>query len=113
MSRSFRYPIWAAVGVVLVGSSIIGWQMWNLASDKTFLSTSSPNNTYLVNVKGNPGRPILIANEVKVDVYKTGRIFLSDIWLHSTGDSFDLSFEAGFPNHRWLSETVLEFYRKE
>jgi hypothetical protein len=33
--------------------------------------------------------------------------------LHSTGDSFDLSFEAGFPDVRWLDDNVVEFYRAQ
>lgn len=38
---------------------------------------------------------------------------MSDIWIHSTHNAFDLSFEAGFPDSRWLSENILEFYRGE
>ena len=45
-------------------------------------------------------------------MFKFGQPFVSDIWLHSTEDSFDLSFESGFPNVRWFNNTV-EFYRPE
>lgn len=52
-------------------------------------------------------------NEVRADVSKAGQLFVSDIWLHRAEDSFDLSFEAGFPEVRWLTDNIVEFYRPE
>ena len=51
--------------------------------------------------------------EVRADVSKAGQLFVSDIWLHRAEDSFDLSFEAGFPDVRWLTDNIVEFYRPE
>jgi len=33
--------------------------------------------------------------------------------MHSSHNAFDLSFESGFPNVRWLSDNTVEFYRQE
>jgi hypothetical protein len=52
-------------------------------------------------------------SEVRVDVLKRGQPFASDIWLHSARNPFDLSFEAGFPQLRWPSDNLVEFYRQQ
>lgn len=78
-----------------------------------FFTTSSPNGTYSVSLKGDKGRPLIMRNEVRVDVSKVGQPFISDIWLHSAEDSFDLSFEAGFPEVRWRADNIVEFYRAQ
>lgn len=78
-----------------------------------FLTTSSPNGTYRVSLTGQKGRPVLgLMSEVRFEVFKNGELFVAKKYLHS-GDSFDLSFEAGYPNHGWLRENVLHFYREE
>jgi hypothetical protein len=110
--RSTRLIASLCFAVALVGlllSLTYCSQRWQAV----FFTTSSPGHTYEVRLKGNKGRPLLIPNEVSVDVLKASRPFLSDLWLHSTSDSFDLSFEAGYPDVRWRSENVVEFYRKE
>ena len=38
---------------------------------------------------------------------------MSDIFMHSSHNAFDLSFEAGFPDARWVSDNTLELYRPE
>lgn len=78
-----------------------------------FFTTVSPGNIYEVKLKGDKGRPLLRTNEVRADVFKAGQLLLSNVWLHSTEDSLDVSFEAGYPDARWLAENVVEFYRKE
>jgi hypothetical protein len=78
-----------------------------------FLTTSSPIGTYRVSLTGQKGRPVLgLMSEVRFEVFKNGELFVPKKYLHS-GDSFDLSFEAGYPHHRWLRENVLHFYRQE
>lgn len=78
-----------------------------------FFTTVSPDNTYEVRLKGEKGRWLLLTNEVRADVFKAGHPLISDVWLHSTADSFDVSFDAEYPDARWLAENVVEFYRKE
>lgn len=77
-----------------------------------FLSTSSPGGVYTVNLTGQKGRPWFFTNEVRFSVSKHGEPFVGERQLHSA-DAFDLSFEAGYPNHRWLAGNVLQFYREE
>ena len=78
-----------------------------------FLTTSSPNGTYKVSLMGQKRQPTLgFMSEVRFEVLKNGELFVPTRYLHS-GDSFDLSFEAGYPNHSWLRENVLHFFRQE
>jgi hypothetical protein len=76
-----------------------------------FLTTVSPNKTYSVQLKREKGMPL--PNHVRADVLKSDRLFQSDIWLHTTGDSSDMTFEAGYPDFRWLHDNIVEFYRKQ
>lgn len=78
-----------------------------------FLKTTSPQKTYAVELTGNKGRAFVLPNEVRADVFKLGQPFAANLWLHSASDAFDLSFEAGFPHVRWVSESAIEFYRAE
>lgn len=107
--QSIGKHIWALFALGCIGAAVLSW--YTTQANRIFLTTSSPNETYSVNLKGNPGRALVMRTEVRADVYKAGNPFLRDVWLHTTRDSFALSFEAGFPNHRWLSENVVEFYR--
>lgn len=103
---------WTFVVSGLCAFILLG-RFWIRSEHKDFLTTTSPDHTYTVSLKGNKGRPLIILNEVRADVSKAGQIFASDIWLHETGDSIDLSFEAGFPDVRWLTDNIVEFYRPE
>lgn len=82
------------------------------AKPKAFFSTSSPGGTYEVSLTGQKERPIFFMVETRFEVSKGGEPFLTNKHLHSF-DSLDLSFEAGYPNHRWLSESTIQFYREE
>ena len=90
---------------------IVGARFWVKERTQEFLTTTSPDHTYTVRLKGSKGRPLIIPNEVKADVSKVGQLFVSDIWLHQAEDSFDVSFEAGFPHVRWIADNTVEFYR--
>jgi len=102
-------------GIVgLIGVSLLSLILYRASSEfSEFLTTSSPNGTYRVSLTGRKGRPVLgLTSEVRFAAFKDGELFVPKKYLHS-GDSFDLSFEAGYPNHRWLRENVLQFYREE
>ncbi len=77
-----------------------------------FLSTSSPDRIYTVNLTGRKERPRFFTNEVRLNVLKNGKPYMSDLYLHS-GDAFDISFEFGYPDYRWLNLNVLQFYKEE
>ena len=78
----------------------------------TFLTTSSPEKTYTVYLTGQKEQPLFFTVEVRFHVMKNGTRFLSNKYLHS-GDSEDMSFEMRYPNHRWVNENTLQFYREE
>ena len=82
---------------------------WASQQAIVFRKTSSPNNTYSVNLKGGKGAP---DGHVHADVFKKGQSFISDILLHSGGETFR-PFEDAYPDLRWSNEHVLEFYRRE
>lgn len=100
---------WALV-IGGLGALLFGAGFWIQGRNALFLTTTSPNATYTVHLKGDKSRPLIMRNEVRANVVKLGQPFVSSIWLHSTEDLFDLSFEAGFPDSRWLADNIVEFY---
>ena len=103
---------WTLIVLGVLALIVVG-RFWMKQRTQEFLTTTSPDHTYTVRLKGNKGRPLIMPNEVRADVSKAGQLFVSDIWLHRAEDSFDLSFEAGFPDVRWLTDNIVEFYRPE
>jgi len=104
---------WLIFVCILFGAFTIILVLYRVsAKPSTFLTTSSPKGTYKVNLTGQKERPVFFTNEVRFHVIKNGKPFVSDKYLHS-GDSFDLSFESGYPNNRWLEENILHFYKEE
>ena len=93
------------IGILLISITCVG-----CAPRTIFFSTTSPNRIYTVNLTGRKQRPRFFTNEVRFDVLKNGKPFVSNEFLHS-GDAFDLSFEAGYPDYGWLDQNVLQFYR--
>lgn len=100
------------VGAILF-VSVLGVRAWISKKTAVFTSTTSPQNTYTVNLKGAKGRPLLIPYWVHADVYKMGEPYVADVFLHEAWDALDLSFELGFPEIRWPANNVVEFYRSE
>ena len=80
---------------------------------RPFSSMSSPTGAYTVNLTGRKERPSLSPNTVNYHVLKAGEPFLPSAYLHSALDFMDLSFEAGYPDHRWVSDNVLQLYREQ
>jgi len=109
----------AALKLVLCGSALSGILLFSLVLNKfittprgAFLTTSSPNGTYRVDLTGQKERPLFFTVEVRFHVLRKGSSFVSNEFLHS-GDSEDLSFEVGYPNHRWIDERTIQFYREQ
>ena len=101
----------AVIGCCILG--LIAGFYYYLHRPSVFFTTSSPSKTYSVNLKGDGRRSLLLSHEVRADVLKSGRPFISDVYIHSSNNAFDLSFEAGFPDARWLGNNALELYRPE
>lgn len=112
--RSIFVPRLAWILAIGVACAVVfGVRSWMNSKYGAFCRTTSPDNFYSVVLKGDKRRPWIIPSTVSADVFKSGQPFQSNIWLHSADDSFDLSFEAGFPNIRWLGNNTVEFYRPE
>ena len=115
-SRNFGDRI-RNIGLIFLGlgalTLLLSVAYWRLTSETVFSTTASPNQTYIVSLKGSKGRAIFARQEVRVDVLRKEQPFASDIWLHSAQNAFDLSFEAGCPNLRWLTDNCVEFYRQQ
>ena len=111
--HSISLRTWLLVVIVsCIGLFVTGYYCLHNRSG-VFFTTNSPRGTYSVSLKGDERRTLLFPHEVKADVLKTGRPFVSDIFMHSSHNAFDLSFEAGFPDARWIKDNALEFYRRE
>ena len=94
----------------LFGASILTFALYKISINRSsFLVTSSPKGTYTVELTGQKERPYFFTNEVRFHVLKNEKLFLRNKYLYS-GDSFDLSFELGYPNYEWLNENALHFY---
>src|SRR5829696_1819241 len=96
----------AAVGSVTVFQAI--------RPGEPFLSTTSPQGTYTVQLTGQQDRPRIpfVEHEVRFSVTRDEKAHLANKFLHS-GDWMDPSFELWYPEHSWLNEHVLQFYKKE
>jgi hypothetical protein len=104
---------WALSIIALFGVLILSFLLYKTSVKQTaFLTTSSPARTYTVYLTGQKQRPLFFTVEVRFNVLKNGDSFLANKYLHS-GDSGDLSFEAGYPNHRWINENTIQFYREQ
>ncbi|MFN0279125.1 MAG: hypothetical protein ACKVRN_11045 [Pyrinomonadaceae bacterium] len=114
MSAFHKSSSWGQVLGVFAGSTLVIILLFYLydALKPPFFTTKSPDNTYSVNLYGQKERPALFTVEVGAVVLKNEQPFWPYQTLH-TGDAMDLSFELGWPDHRWIGDNVLQFYREE
>jgi len=104
--------------VLLIGATIfavtvqVGLVIYWLLDDPTvWLSTASPNRKYTVELTGDKGRGgFLINSVVKYNLLKDGKVFVESRTAHS-GDWLDISFELAYPEHEWVDESTLRFWR--
>jgi hypothetical protein len=76
-----------------------------------WLSTPSPNKIYTVELTGDKGRGgFIFYNTVRFNVIRNSQIIVENAYAHS-GDWMDISFELAYPEHAWVSENVLRFWR--
>ena len=95
--------------------SLGGLAIYDLRSQsKPFRTISSPNGVYTVVLSGRKDRPTLpiLDHSVRMDVVKSGKPFLSNKELYS-GDWLDASFDGWFPQHQWVTEQALQFYKDQ
>jgi hypothetical protein len=97
----------AVLVVTLAAGTIIHW--W-FADSVVWLSTTSPNQKYTVELTGDKGRGgFLIYSVVKYNILVDGKLLTRDRLAHY-GDAMDISFELAYPEHAWIDEKTLQFW---
>jgi hypothetical protein len=98
------------LAVTLCGASGASWLF---TEPPTFLSLSSPNRIYRVDLRGNQWRPryFFFEHAVNFDVFEGERRTVKNAYAHN-GDGFDPGFEDSYPEHIWVNEQVLRFGRE-
>jgi hypothetical protein len=92
---------------LIAGILIHGW----LFEAPVWLSTSSPNKTYTVELTGDKGRGgFIFDSTVRFNVIRNGQPLVKDVHAHS-GDFMDISFELAYPENVWVNENVIRFWR--
>ena len=93
--------------VTLVASSIIHSRF---AHERVWLSTTSPNQKYMVELTGDKGRGgLLFYSTVKYNIVVDGKVLTKDRVVHY-GDAMDISFELAYPEHAWIDANTLRFW---
>jgi hypothetical protein len=105
---------WVLIIFVLSGCLLVSLIFYSffLQPLPTFLTTASPAGTYTVLLNGQKSRPIFFTATIRFDVLKNGTRMLSDKFLYSA-DGMDIPFETWYPDHRWLNEQSIQFYRDQ
>jgi hypothetical protein len=80
------------------------------AQSRVWLSTSSPNKTYTVQLTGRKFRPKFpgIEHEARFNLLKGAERVVKNAYVDSY-DWFDSDFAEMYPEHKWASESVLRF----
>ena len=99
----------ALTSVVLL-LTLVGIMLQRFRQRHVWLSTSSPNGTYTMQLTGNKSRPIkpIWDNAACFDLFKDGQPIVWEAKLDSYG-WLDPSFAEEHPEHRWDSESILRF----
>ena len=99
------------VAAVLVGTLSVGIiiHRW-FAEPAVWLSSTSANHKYTVELTGDKGRGgLLIPSVVKYNILVDGNPLTRDRLAHS-GDAMDISFEIAYPEHAWIDNNTLRFW---
>jgi len=111
---TFRKFVILLIGAVVLAMTFqIGLVVyWCLDNPTVWLSTVSPNRKYTVELTGDKGRGgLLIDSVVNYNVLKDGNAFVVGRRAHS-GDWLDISFELAYPEHAWINDNTLRFWRE-
>jgi hypothetical protein len=101
-----------AVGVTVFFLALMGGILlhWRFTYYRVWLSSTSPDNKYQVELTGDKGRGgFLIYSAVKYNVLINEHPIVRDRLLHY-GDAMDISFEIAYPEHAWIDGSTLRFW---
>lgn len=109
MRKPYKFTALLATLAVTSAAGILIHRL--LFEPRVWLSTSSPNKTYTVELTGEKGRGgFIFYNTVQFNVLRSGQNIVRNAHAHS-GDWMDISFELAYPEHAWVSENVMRFWR--
>ena len=99
------------VGIAVVFAVVAAYI---LQGRKAFLTTSSPAGMYKLVLSGEKDRPSLpmVDHSVFLTVFKNEKTLLASREIYS-GDWLDAGFDDWYPQHRWLTEQSVHFYRDQ
>ena len=82
------------------------------AQSRVWLSTSSPNKTYTVQLTGRKFRPKVpgVEHEARFNLLKGSEPVVKNAYVDSY-DWFDSDFAEMYPDHKWVTDSVLRFGR--
>ena len=113
MAKTKTVVKWILSIGALCGAIWISLVLYEAAVESNpFFVTPSPGGTYTVKLTGRKQRPFLFTNTVNYHASKNGQPFIPSTYIHSV-DFMDISFELAYPDHRWLSENILQLYREQ
>lgn len=95
-----------SLGILCLGCFIY---YLNIRQSEIILKTVSPSENYEVILTGQKKRPVLFG-EVFLSVKNEGKDVVSQLVIHS-GDFFDISFELGYPDYKWIDNQIIQFYK--
>ena len=98
------------LGIIITASTFGTIACVNPFQSGVFLSTSSPNKTYKVELIGNKSSPSLpfVDHEAHFNLFKGDQPLVKNAYL-SRYDWFDSGVDEMYPEHKWASDSVLRF----
>ena len=78
--------------------------------ERVWLSTTSPNYKYTVELTGDKGRGgFVFYSTVKYNLVVDRELLTKERVVHY-GDAMDISFELAYPEHAWIDGNILRFW---
>jgi hypothetical protein len=110
MNRNRVFRVTLGITVFLLALVVGVMVHTRLKARRPWLSSTSPNQKYTVELTGDKGRGgFLIYSEVKYNIIVDGDMVTSNRLLHY-GDSMDISFELAYPENAWIDGNTLRFW---
>lgn len=94
--------------LVMLASGVVALVM--LGQSRVWFSTSSPKRTYTFELTGKKERPTIpaIEHSARFNLLKNGQHVVTNAYVDSY-DWFDSDFGQMYPEHEWVTESILRF----
>jgi hypothetical protein len=99
---------WIILSIIIIAFTFGTIACVNPFQSAVFLSTSSPNKTYIVELTGNKSSPSVpfVDHETRFNLFKGDQPLVKNAYL-SRYDWFDSGVDEMYPEHKWISDSVL------